>query len=131
MASRPRILVIDDEPLVLDMFESVFREHEYEVSVAQSAREAVKRLERVSFDVVVCDVMMEELDGFDVAAVARSKSNSVGIVLVTGAPSSEDERRARENDIYYLSKPVGFDTLIGAVRDCLSSNRGEIVVGLC
>jgi DNA-binding NtrC family response regulator len=114
---RGRVLLVDDEPLILEMFESVLRDEGYDVYVASNAKEALQQLDRTVFDVLVCDVRLEDLDGFDIMAIARKRFPAIGVVLITGAPSTSDAQIALEQSATYLSKPIGFDLLVEAVEN--------------
>lgn len=122
---KGRVLIVDDEPLVLEMFESILEEEGYDVFVAPSSREAINQIEKTFFDVLVCDVKLEELDGFDVMAIARKKNPGVAVMLITGAPAEEDSQRAQELGAVYLSKPIGFDLLVSTVENAFTSAKSE------
>ncbi len=111
-----RILLIDDEPLVLEMFESALSSEGYDVVLACNGQEAVSLLESTFFDLAVCDVMMDGLDGFDFLNLARRKNPSMGVVLITGAPSNNDALRAAGLNALYLSKPIGIRALLDTVE---------------
>lgn len=117
--NKGRVLLVDDEPLVLEMFESILTQDGYDVFVAPTSREALVHLEKVFFDVLVCDVMLEDLDGFDVLTIARRRQPDLAVVLITGAPSEVDAERAARENVAYLSKPIGFDLLLRTVRASL------------
>lgn len=125
MPTQGKILLVDDEPLVLEMFEDVFVQRGYDVVVASSASDAVSHLDRGFFDVVVCDVMMEGLDGFDVLSIARRKNTAIGVILITGAPSQADAQRAERQHAVYLAKPVGLDLMIQTVESVMEKTRAQ------
>jgi DNA-binding response OmpR family regulator len=123
--NKGRVLLVDDEPLVLEMFESILSQEGYDVFVAPNAKEALFHLERTFFDVLVCDVMLEDLDGFDIMHISRKKHPEIAIVLITGAPTETDSERARLENASYLSKPIGFDLLVSSVEVALDANRNR------
>jgi two-component system OmpR family response regulator len=127
--SKGRILLVDDEPLVLEMFQSFFESHDFDVQIAPNSRDALTRLERSAFDLVVCDVMLEDFDGFDLLNLARKRHNGVRFIFVTGSPSNEDAVRAQNMEAKYLSKPIGFSALLEAVNESIPSidPEGQIV----
>lgn len=124
--NRGRILLVDDEPLILEMFESILRDEGYEVFVASNAKEAMQQLDRTIFEVVVCDVRLEDLDGFDIMTIARKRFPGIGIVLITGAPSTADAQIALEQGASYLSKPIGFDLLVETVNNAQDLVNSEV-----
>ena len=123
--NKASILLVDDEPLVLEMFESILTQDGFSVQVAPSARDALNLIENKYFDVLVCDVKLEEFDGFDIMEIARNKSSEIGVVLITGAPSEEDSLRAEKLNASYLSKPIGFDLLLSSVEVALERSRSS------
>ena len=123
--SKGRVLLVDDEPLVLEMFESILTERGYDVFVAPNAQTALSHLEKSFFDVLVCDVLLEDLDGFDIMTIARKKHPGIATVLITGAPSEPDAEKAANQGAAYLSKPIGFDLLISTIQNCIESVRIE------
>ena len=107
---------MDDEPLVLELFQTFFLSKGFSVFVASSPKQAITHIDKGHFDAIVCDVMMEGLDGFGILALARAKNPQVGFVLVTGAPAARDRARAEEFGATYLSKPIGVEALLEAVK---------------
>lgn len=111
-----RILIVDDEPLVLDIFRSVLSDEGYEVDEAGSAMEALLKLENNDYNLLLCDVRLNPFDGFDLAEIARKRHPELGVLLITGAPLDADSERARRMDVTYLLKPVGMEQLRAAVQ---------------
>jgi len=102
MASNGRVLLVDDEPLVLEIFE-----------------EALSQLEHSFFDVAVCDVMLEGMDGFDLLDRARRSNAHISFILVTGAPSHGGKSEADTLGVHYLTKPIDLNQLIATVKESL------------
>ena len=69
---KPRILVVDDDANIRELLTQEFTEAGYQVSVAANGREAIAEVRRERPDLVVLDVMMPEMNGFDVAAVLKN-----------------------------------------------------------
>lgn len=124
--SRASILLVDDEPLVLEMFQTVLSEEGYDVSVANSAPEALSLLNKRFFDVLISDVLLEDMDGFEIQAMAKQIYPNIGVVLITGAPNPIDAQRAFIYGINYLSKPTGFESLLQATAEAIEQGR-EVV----
>ena len=117
--NKARILLVDDEPLVLEIIEAALRKDGYEVVSAPSSQVALKHIERTDFDGMVCDVRLENLDGFDLLALARKKNPSIAAVLMTGAPCSEDELQAQALEVRYLAKPIGVGMLLETIEQSI------------
>lgn len=123
--AKGKVLLVDDEPLVLEMFESVLSQEGYDVRVAADAKSALLQLDKGLTDILVCDVKLDDFDGFDILSIARKKHPRVAVVLITGAPNDGDARRADGLNAAYLSKPIGFDLLLNTVEDALERWRTE------
>lgn len=123
MLSKANILLVDDEPLVLEMFESVLSDQGYDVITASSSKEAVSLLNKRAFDVLISDVLLEDMDGFEIQSYAKAKYPEIGVVLITGAPNPIDEQRAFVFGINYLSKPTGFEALLKATEHALENSK--------
>ena len=111
----PKILIVDDEPLVLEMFETMLRDAGYQTVTASSAMQAQKALTRESFDLIVVDVWLEDDDGFVLAQYAAKVQPKIGVIVITGRPSEKDKEVAIAAGFDYLSKPVPFDLLKSSV----------------
>lgn len=117
--AAPKVLIVDDEPLVLEMFETMLRDAGYQTATSSSAAQAQKCLTRESFDLIVVDVWLEDDDGFVLAQYAAKIQPKIGVVVITGRPSERDKEAAIALGFEYLSKPVPFDLLKSAVESKL------------
>jgi DNA-binding response OmpR family regulator len=103
--SAPRILLVDDEVSVQKLLTYPLRKEGYEVVPALDGREALERLKEDAFDLVVLDVMMPRLDGFDVCRQIRARS-AVPIIMLTAKAEEIDKVLGLElgaDD--YITKP--------------------------
>ncbi len=120
MKSPGRILLVDDEPLVLEMFEQFLEHHGYTVTSASSSLLARQQLSTNFFDLVLTDLRLDGFDGFQVIELARQINPQVGAIIVTGAPQDGDRERAKKLSAAYLSKPVMMDELLSSVKVLLN-----------
>ena len=121
MAPRMRILLVDDDPLILDSIAEVLSFDGHEVAVAANGQAGlacfVAALETdVPFDVVVTDLGMPALNGIQVANAVRARSGTVRIILLTGW----GERAREDKDFpttvnHLLAKPVRIHELRAAL----------------
>lgn len=106
---RPRILAIDDDPVNLKVLSNILSENQYEVEFVTSGKEALKQLERKEWDLIISDVMMPTMSGYELTRSIREKYSisELPILLLTARSNSEDIYTAflaGAND--YVTKPV-------------------------
>ncbi len=114
------VLVVDDEPAQLRLVEQVLTSNGYKVIKAGSGQEAVRIIYEKKPDIILLDVMMPEIDGWQTCRLIREVSD-IPVIMITGKRNSEDdivhglECGADE----YLVKPVGNRELLARVRAAL------------
>jgi DNA-binding NtrC family response regulator len=110
--SRSRILVVDDDPASREMLGRVLTGDGHVVVAAADGREALDRLDRGGADLVVSDIRMPELDGYELADRMRERAPDVPLVLVTAFGDVEGAVQAIRRGAYdYLSKPYDVDAI--------------------
>ena len=108
-SSLPSILLVDDQPIGLRALASVFEDQGYEVTLASNGAEAIASIDSHRPDLVLLDVMMPGMDGFQVCRTVRSTPavSAVPIVLVTAYDDREASLEARRSGANGLvSKPI-------------------------
>jgi serine/threonine protein kinase len=122
---RPRILVIDDEEDMRTVSRAVLTDAGYDVTTAGDGIEALMRLGAGTFDLILSDVDMPNLDGFKLLEVVSRKGIQTPVIFVTGKVDSENEIRGLELGAEdYLRKPVLPAVLLARVRTALA-RRGR------
>src|SRR6266550_2684969 len=119
----PRILVVDDELLLLDTAARILRGAGYEVKTATNGREAVEILQHGSFEAVVSDIRMPEMDGIQLLRAVRERDADVPVILMTASPDLASAVEAvTYGALQYLLKPFNINelkkVLSRAVRLC-------------
>ena len=117
---RPiRVLVVDDEPLIIEMLTMGLNYEGFEVSVAQTGYEALDQARTVRPDLVVLDVMLPGINGVEVCRKLRAQSN-VGILMLTAKGELEDRVEGLDSGADdYLVKPFSFRELMARARAIL------------
>ena len=124
-ATAPRILLVDDEQSVQKLLAYPLRKEGYEVVSALDGREALDRLRDGAFDLVVLDLMLPKVDGFDVCRQIRAKS-AVPIIMLTAKAEEIDKVLGLElgaDD--YITKPFSVREFRSRVKAVL--RRAELV----
>jgi CheY-like chemotaxis protein len=124
-----RVLLVDDDADCLDVTRDVLQAEALDVDVAHSGTEALALLGKHSYDLLLCDVGMPEMSGWQVAAEAKAARPALSIYMVTGWASeftSADSRREAVDGV--LAKPVDLDELRG-VLGRIASARPRVTAG--
>jgi len=120
------VLVIDDEPMILRALETMLRKAGHRVTCCSSGRDGLEQLERHSFDVVITDLGMQEISGWDVTKTIREKGIDAGIIMLTGWGFQLDEEQAKMAGVDLLmSKPFTKAQIVEAVNSLLASRSQE------
>jgi two-component system response regulator MprA len=112
-----RILLVDDDRELAEYVRKGLEEENHTVTICFEGSTGLRAAERTAFDIVVLDVMMPFLDGFEVTRRLRKQSVRTPILLLTARDAPEDVVRgldAGADD--YLTKPFSFDVLLARIR---------------
>ena len=115
-----RVLVVDDEPNLVEVLTMALRFQGFEVEGAASGREALSAVMRFKPHLMVLDVMLPDMEGFDVAARLGAQRASVPIIFLTARDSTEDKVRGLSGGgDDYMTKPFSLEELVARIRTIL------------
>ncbi len=124
-----RILVVEDEAHIAEGIQFNLEQEDYQVEVAGDGRKAVDLLAQSGdhpFDLVILDLMLPEMSGFEVARRTRASGNLVPILMLTAKDDALDIVRGLEEGADdYLTKPFRLDELLARVRVLLRRRRWD------
>jgi CheY-like chemotaxis protein len=123
---RRTVLLVDDDPLILEILRTILDLEEFEVATATDGRQALDAVDHTRPDVVVCDVMMPELDGFEVCRTLKSEpaTADLPVILLTARDRPEDRRAGEDAGCdAYLTKPFSPLQLIDVIRAMRTNDR--------
>jgi len=126
-ARAARVLVVDDEPNISALLSATLRLVEFEVRVVDSGHRALVAVEEFEPDLVVLDVMLPDLDGFDVAKRLRAMGSRVPVLFLTARDAVEDRisgLSAGADD--YVTKPFSLEEVVLRIRAILRRSQPEI-----
>lgn len=119
-----RILIVDDEEIVIRSCKRILDGDEFQVEAVQDGREALLRIEDKAYDVVILDIMMPNIDGLEVLRRVKETHPSVDIVMITGLSQIDTAVQAMKLGAFdYLSKPFEPDELKLVVLRALERRR--------
>ena len=123
-SGKPRILVIEDEPDVLDAVVSGLEvSGEYEVFSATDGFKAGNIMESVRPDIVVLDIMLPKIDGFRVCELIRDDYKQAKIIAITGYPTDENKKKIMKCGAHmFLRKPFNREELLNNIKSLLPRN---------
>ena len=129
MANPAKILVVDDEPDTVGLLELTLRTAGYEIQSARSGQEGLRLALEERFDLLLLDVMMPDLTGFDLMRSLQElhgASEKTPVVILTARDRPEDrEIGQRLGAVGYLLKPATRGQLVDAIRKALDSSPGR------
>ena len=104
--SKRKVLVVEDHPTVREVLRTLLAVEDYEVAVAPNGESGLALADILQPDVVILDVTMPGLNGFEVCRAIKARSAETRIVMVTARTSEEDEQAGRDAGAdAYLRKP--------------------------
>ena len=92
-AGATKVLVVDDEPSITDLVSMALRWEQFDVRVAGNGREALEAVESFSPDLAVLDIIMPDIDGFEVAQRLRDQGVQLPILFLSARDATEDKVR--------------------------------------
>jgi two-component system, OmpR family, response regulator len=115
-----RVLVVDDELNITDLVATALRYEGFEVATAATGRAALDGVEKVRPDLVVLDIMLPDIDGFEIARRLRQDGRRVPILFLTAKDATEDKVRGLTlGGDDYVTKPFSLEELVARVRAVL------------
>lgn len=123
---RTRILIAGGEISILQIIESVLTTEGYEVLTATESQEALRRVEQDSPELVVLDIAIPELDGFEVLRRIRTESRitALPVILMSYRFRQVEQAACESMDAAHLTKPVSAQRLIKLIQELLNPADG-------
>ncbi len=129
-----KILIAEDDNKIRQLFTRVLIKNGYNVKGASNGKEALEFLDQEYFDMIICDVMMPKMDGFELVRTLRESGNTLPVLMVTAKTEFDDMRMGfLSGTDDYMVKPVNINELIirvGALlRRAQMMNERRQVIG--
>ena len=121
-----RILVVDDETNITDLLATALRYERFDVEVAHTGRQALASVTSFRPHLIVLDVMLPDLDGFEVARKLADQRERVPVLFLTARDATEDRVRGLTlGGDDYVPKPFSLEELIARLRAILRRTKGS------
>lgn len=118
--AEARLLVVDDEPNILELLSASLRYAGFEVATAPDGNEALRVAEAFKPDLLLLDVMMPGIDGFEVVRRLRQEGRHVPVLFLTAKDATEDKINGLTlGGDDYVTKPFSLEEVIARVRAVL------------
>jgi len=120
---QPNILIVDDSSTNNLLLETAFKGHNLNIFTAFSGEEALKVLNNNNINLVLLDIMMPGMSGYDVLEKINEndKLSSIPVILVTARSRMEEEKRAKELGVTdFFEKPLKLEILIAKVKELIN-----------
>lgn len=132
MTAKPKILVVDDQPINVHLLKRMLEREDMDVRTAQSGQECLDEVAREIPDVILLDVMMPGMDGIEVCQQLKQadESKSIPIIFISARSSKEGRMEGLESGaVDYITKPIDLDETLARIRTqlrFLAINRQNI-----
>jgi len=128
--SEARLLVVDDEPTILELLAGTLRFAGFDVLTAVSGAEALRAAAAAKPDLILLDVMMPDRDGFDVIRRIRAGGPRIPVIFLTARDSVHERVTGLTlGGDDYVTKPFSLDEVLARIRAVLRRSRGEPEAG--
>jgi two-component system OmpR family response regulator len=112
-----KVLLVDDEKDFLDALAERMRTRDIDVTKSTSAKDALKKVETGSYDAVVLDLLMPEMDGLEALKILLAKDPKLQVILLTGHATVQKGVEAMKlGAMELLEKPTNFETLMDRIK---------------
>ncbi len=124
MLVKPRILVVDDEPIIADNLRLTLSREGYEVETAMNAVTAMLRVEEREFSLALVDLVLPDGDGLHLLRMLKGKDPSLEVIIMTGHSSiGKAVEATKQGAFYFVAKPFDSDEMLSLVSKALERRR--------
>lgn len=123
---KQKVLIVDDIPKNIELAANILRTKDYNVTYAKSGLSALQKIESIDFDLILLDIMMPEMDGFEVCKKLKEseKTRDIPIIFLTARTETENVVKGLEmGAVDYVTKPFKAEELLARVRTHLDIRR--------
>jgi DNA-binding NtrC family response regulator len=122
-----RILIVDDEQIARKNLDHILKKEGYIVVMAASGAEALEQIETSTFDVVLTDVRMTNISGFDVLEKTKSKYPEIEVIMVTAYASTDSAIESLKKGAFqYIAKPFKINDIRITVKQAIEKKLSAI-----
>ena len=123
VASKPSILIIDDDIAILRTFDRIFQKNGYSVTVVEKGKEAIEKINNNSYDVALIDLCLPDMEGTELFPLIHKTSPKTVKIMLTGKAL---EQNSIEGVDAFLGKPIAPDKLLSVIDSKLKNKNLEV-----
>lgn len=116
---KVNILVAEDEADLRDILKVTLEQEGYRVILASDGDEAIKKIEKKSFQLALIDIKMPGMNGKELVSKIKQINPLMPIVIITGSPDFKEEMSLKKQAYEYIYKPFRLNELVGVVKEAL------------
>ena len=121
---KTKILLLDDEPIVLKRLKPALEKAGYEVEAFSRSLEASNRIKEKEFDIVITDLKMEGLDGMEFLTQVKSRSPATEVIVITGFATMETAKESFKKGVFdFLAKPFK----LGEIQEVVTKAESKVL----
>ena len=121
-----KILILDDEPIVGQRLKATLEKEGHNVETFVNPLEAVSRLEGKTFDIVVTDIRMDDMDGIEILELVLQKSARTKVIMITGYATLEVARESLTKGAFdFIAKPFKLKEMRQAIAKAVDALQQE------
>lgn len=124
-----RVLVVDDDELVLVALVELLSPKGYTVSTALSGPQALEKIEKDRFDLIILDIIMPQMDGYELCQRIRAmeRYSDIPIIMLTAKSGEEDQNRGLEaGATLFLPKPISPQRLLDLIESTIEKGKSGV-----
>ncbi|MBU4427602.1 MAG: response regulator [Desulfobacterales bacterium] len=129
MKRKQTILVVDDEAMILRVFERLLSKEGYTVLTASNGKEALELVRKKSLELVILDLKLPDMSGIDILRRIKRPRENPEVIVITGYGTMKTARAAMRLGAYdYITKPFDDNYVRSLVKDALSPASGGLIL---
>ena len=128
---KQKILIIEDEPQLARLLQLELQFEQFESDIAHNGRDGLEKFKQGSYDLILLDIMLPEINGLEVLQQIRSGASNVPVILLTAKSDVKDKVEGLNlgaND--YVTKPFEFEELLARIRVNLRFSTASVAVNM-
>jgi DNA-binding NtrC family response regulator len=121
-----RIMVLDDEPIVCKRLKPALEKLGYEVDAFIQSTEAMHQIQRISYDIIITDLKMKEIDGMQFLSEAKKRRPGTEVIIITGFATMETAKQSFQQGVFdFIAKPFKLSEIQEVVNRAAAKIRGS------